>query len=431
MLAHEAGGGSRQAVRPRGRVLHTRTSGQLGHTHSAAPPAPSATIPTRYETSLFRQPAEREGFGSQARRFGDGSASDTPGPGTYTDPNSSSVLRDAPSIGKRGYGVGFASRTVRTGLVSALRARGLPGPGSYDMQAYRGIGTEARAVCRPFQQPKGGRVLRPDDAADENEQPPSPRRDDARRADGGGGHRSAFAGMAPRFARASAQTAGPGPGRYDVAAPQLASDVPSAAFRPASVRPPQSSASGRRPPALGELLGEPRARTAQRGVSAGSQRPSPSARAVAPSAAFRVGFTVRRHAAAAPRARALRGAPMRLSLGSAALLRGRAADPARLFYARPPRAQDRFGRPRERLSKDTAVQPGPGAYDVLGAPDRQGKHTFGAREEAAPLPSATFLSATGQERHAGGGAPLRRCPCLACAALRSAPLPLPGVLLQR
>lgn len=122
---------------------------------------------------------------------------------------------------------------------------------------------------------------------------------------------------------------------------------------------------------------------------------------------------------------------MRLGLGSAAPLRRRAADPARLFYARPPRAQDRFGRPRERLSKDTAAQPGPGAYDVLGAPDRQGKHTFGAREEAAPLPSATFLSATGRERHAGGGAPLRRCPCLACAVLRSAPLPLPGVLPQR
>ncbi|KAG8461268.1 hypothetical protein KFE25_002457 [Diacronema lutheri] len=388
----------RQAGRSlnRGQILRTRTSGQLGRTHPAAPPPPSATIPSKYETVLFGPKKEREGFGSQASRFGGETVNDNPGPGTYAM-HASTVLRDAPSIGKRGYGNGFASRTKRSSAPSAART---PGPGNYDVHTYRAVGSDVRAISRPFAQPKGGRALRPDGATDADEQTPGPGaynlgrhldshsmrdgyaaptiagRVDA--GDGHAGHRSVFASMAPRFANAAASDVRPGPGAYD-ASPTSGSlgarsggGMPTSAFRSGVSRTSPRNAAARAPPPE-EALGIHRAPGAGAGAGAcagarashGAQGtpgpghyspPEANARAVigGPSPAFRAGIT------------------------------------------------DRFGRPTERLSRAAVDIPGPGAYDVRSAPDRQGKRTFAPAEEGAPISSSAFMSATRRERQSDG-----------------------------
>lgn len=450
----------RQAGRSlnRGQILRTRTSGQLGRTHPAAPPPPSATIPSKYETVLFGPKKEREGFGSQASRFGGETVNDNPGPGTYAM-HASTVLRDAPSIGKRGYGNGFASRTKRSSAPSAART---PGPGNYDVHTYRAVGSDVRAISRPFAQPKGGRALRPDGATDADEQTPGPGaynlgrhldshsmrdgyaaptiagRVDA--GDGHAGHRSVFASMAPRFANAAASDVRPGPGAYD-ASPTSGSlgarsggGMPTSAFRSGVSRTSPRNAAARAPPPE-EALGIHRAPGAGAGAGAcagarashGAQGtpgpghyspPEANARAVigGPSPAFRAGITVRA-ARSARHARPQRRCRPRPSNR----LQAPSADRAR--HA-PWRAQDRFGRPTERLSRAAVDIPGPGAYDVRSAPDRQGKRTFAPAEEGAPISSSAFMSATRRERQSDGArAPpprAARCaPRAVCARARA------------
>lgn len=304
----------RQAGRSlRGKILHTRTSGQLGVTHPSAPPQPSATIPSKYETVLYAQPKERTGFGSQASRFAAEAVNDNPGPGTYASGIGSNLLRDAPSIGKRGYGNGFASRTKRSGFVGAPGARGIPGPGQvsaaafpspkacaprsarppadvsfvaharsplpplcasqqYNVNSYRATGSDVRAISRPFQKPKGGRALRPDGAGADNAQTPGPGAYDLTRhtdplggalSPGHAGHRSVFASKAPRFVNAlSSFETRPGPGSYETAtesslSTRVSATMPSAAFRSGLSRTAARNAGARAPP-IEEVLGVPR-----------------------------------------------------------------------------------------------------------------------------------------------------------------------------
>jgi hypothetical protein len=220
-----------------GQILRGGTAGQLGRSLPGA--LPPATIPSKYETVLFGAPKEREGFGSQTSRFGAELVNDNPGPGAYLAPGST-VLWDAPSIGKRGYGNGFASRTKRDDRVPATHRT--PGPGNYEVQKYKATGSDARAVQRPFAQPKGGRALRPDGADGTTPGPGSynlgrhldvhaPEQGYAAPTIGGGrvdqgagerhgGHRFS-ASQAPRFRSVSAYDIRPGPGAYDTASAQV------------------------------------------------------------------------------------------------------------------------------------------------------------------------------------------------------------------
>jgi hypothetical protein len=262
----------RQAGRsiPRGSIVHARTAGQLNRTHALTAAGTGATIPSKYETVLFGAAKAREGFGSQASRFAAELVNDNPGPGTYSTLGST-VIRDAPSIGKRGYGNGFASRTKRGGLPGSAPARTGPGPGNYDVQNYKATGTDARTVSRPFAPMKGGRALRPDGAVAETPGPGTYNlgrhmdvhaRDEGYSAptiagrldpgDGHGGHRSVFASKAPRFCERSASDVRPGPGAYDPAKAIALREatknaVPSAAFRSGLSRTSPRNAAARAP----------------------------------------------------------------------------------------------------------------------------------------------------------------------------------------
>ncbi|KAI9342576.1 hypothetical protein BDR26DRAFT_859199 [Obelidium mucronatum] len=71
------------------------------------------SIPTRFQTFHFDD-NEEKGFNSTAPRF-NGPMDELPGPGYYNrkDRDSEFVMLDPTSLSKRGYGVGFASKTRR------------------------------------------------------------------------------------------------------------------------------------------------------------------------------------------------------------------------------------------------------------------------------------------------------------------------------
>jgi hypothetical protein len=318
----------RQVGRGRAGVL-TRggTAGQLRRGELAfAPPPQTATIPSKYETVLFGGGAQaqkaREGFGSQASRFAGEAVNDNPGPGAYAE-TPSSLNRDAPSIGKRGYGNGFASRTQRPGVPGSAPARSQgPGPGSYDVSAYKATGADTRAMARPFAADKGGRALRPDGLTDES---PGPARyklgrafDDATAAreqgyavpaisgrvdavGGGTSYRSVFAGKGPRFHAPKPSELQPGPGAYNLAptdggfaAPGRAS-LPSAAFRSGVSRTAERNGSARPPPREQALGIAPPPAVSQPASASAAAAESARHDAANPSPAFIVGITVTSH----------------------------------------------------------------------------------------------------------------------------------------
>lgn len=401
----------RQAGRSvrKGQIHHTRTAGQLGRTHPAATPLASATIPSKYETVLFGEPREREGFGSQASRFATEAVNENPGPGTYSTAVSS-VLRDAPSIGKRGYGNGFASRTSRSKLPGAAAAATAPGPGAYEVQAYKATGTDVTSVTRPFAASKGGRAMRPDGAdetvtpgpgtynvgrlldvhspAEHFSAPAASGRVEAADAGAQRAYRSVFASQAPRFRAASASDASrPGPGAYDpraifgtVGPGANQSTGPSAAFRSGLSRTAPRNAAARPPPredvlkiarsgaavGVGGVVSEPPGAGGVRAAQESPGGPGPGAYGV--------------------------GAGSELTRG--------AAGPSSAFREG---LTDRFGQPTERRSRQPQTLPGPGSYDVLAAPDRGGSRTFPPAESGAPVSSAVFMSGTRRDAALGGG----------------------------
>jgi len=93
------------------------------------------TIPSRYETTIYRGVREVKGFGSHSLRFDKDSIVDVPGPGNYSSQKSfHQDSSDSTSWGIRGTG-GFASRSRRFGSRSMPQmpapGRGAPGPGAY------------------------------------------------------------------------------------------------------------------------------------------------------------------------------------------------------------------------------------------------------------------------------------------------------------
>jgi hypothetical protein len=99
---------------------------------------PSRTMPTKpsipgkYETTLFRNAQEKEGFGGRVVRFQD-AQKDIPGPGVYHNVKHHSLVRHSDSLSRKGYGAGFVSQDRRFVLERDLAwKQQLPGPANYD-----------------------------------------------------------------------------------------------------------------------------------------------------------------------------------------------------------------------------------------------------------------------------------------------------------
>lgn len=94
-------------------------------------PTPSS-IPSQYETTLYRDNRESKGFSSRASRFAAIRAGEVPGPGSYTNGlDNRQVVKDpAACVGKRGANA-FASRIPRLDP----KVPGAPtGPGDYEVE---------------------------------------------------------------------------------------------------------------------------------------------------------------------------------------------------------------------------------------------------------------------------------------------------------
>eukprot|EP00434_Breviolum_minutum_P022297 symbB.v1.2.019674.t1/scaffold1618.1/size109259/8 len=90
------------------------------------PPTPSS-VPTKYQTVLYRNNRESKGFACNAPRFPTARAELVPGPGTYTGDE---PLDGGAPEAIRGRGP-FASRTPRLPHPSKLHGYVPPGPGTY------------------------------------------------------------------------------------------------------------------------------------------------------------------------------------------------------------------------------------------------------------------------------------------------------------
>ncbi|TMW64345.1 hypothetical protein Poli38472_012967 [Pythium oligandrum] len=131
------------------RQVGTRTGGAVirgAVVRRQPPPDPStrvASIPSKYETLLHRDPNERDAFGNRTQRF-HASENDQPGPGSYYKPPSMvRTTTDSGSVSRLGYSTGFVSKSKRF----SDRVRDVaPGPGQY----------QDTRVDRKFQNKKHG-----------------------------------------------------------------------------------------------------------------------------------------------------------------------------------------------------------------------------------------------------------------------------------
>ena len=96
--------------------------------------ARTASIPSKFETTLLKANREQNGFGNRTHRFRD-SANDLPGPGHYKPKNQPLVRdpQDCPGTSQKGYGA-FVSRTDRFTNHFEVRAASLPAPGQYKLK---------------------------------------------------------------------------------------------------------------------------------------------------------------------------------------------------------------------------------------------------------------------------------------------------------
>ena len=112
-----------------------RLRAQLAKRKNTAPKrARTASIPSKFETTLLQANREKNGFGNRTHRFRD-SANDLPGPGHYRPKNLPLVRdpQDCPGTSQKGYGA-FVSRTDRFTNHFEVRAASLPAPGQYRLK---------------------------------------------------------------------------------------------------------------------------------------------------------------------------------------------------------------------------------------------------------------------------------------------------------
>ncbi|XP_071964528.1 O(6)-methylguanine-induced apoptosis 2-like [Antedon mediterranea] len=105
---------------------YRRLSGhiQSGRIHKGSGiSAATSSIPSKYQTIVVPN-NDKKGFGSQSKRFShEKDVNENPGPGSYV--SHGRATSDKSSYSKKGYGVGFVSKTRRN-----VRNKGTPGPGS-------------------------------------------------------------------------------------------------------------------------------------------------------------------------------------------------------------------------------------------------------------------------------------------------------------
>jgi len=106
---------------------------RLPRTRNTSRPSPS-TIPAKFETVLYKDNAEKTGFGRQTTRFTDTRSEEQPGPGAYISSDDATCVAldgGVGSVGCRGSNA-FATRAPR---LERHRTAGAPGPGAYSARS--------------------------------------------------------------------------------------------------------------------------------------------------------------------------------------------------------------------------------------------------------------------------------------------------------
>ena len=114
----------------------TIASGQAGGDRRALVKRTTASIPSKFETTLHTGVRELNAFGNRTYRF-HVDENENPGPGSY-QPTRGTMIRSADtcgSVSRKGFGVGFVSKSLRFNDQSALEAAE-PGPGQYETRAH-------------------------------------------------------------------------------------------------------------------------------------------------------------------------------------------------------------------------------------------------------------------------------------------------------
>ena len=107
-----------------------------------------ASMPSKFETVVYKQNGENKGFGSKAIRFQVPEPED-PGPGAYTNKHiMNPFLRRSESHSKKGFGNGFLSKVDRFELFNYLEYQ-KPGPASYQPAANQTPNTK-QSQSRPL-----------------------------------------------------------------------------------------------------------------------------------------------------------------------------------------------------------------------------------------------------------------------------------------
>eukprot|EP00741_Cyanophora_paradoxa_P000395 tig00000404_g386.t1 len=172
---------------------------------------PAATIPSKFETVLFTNNRERDGFGSTAHRFGQ-LENELPGPGTYVGPTPPPDTASLASLSKKGLGNGFASRTKRFTYENQgpIKPYTGPGPGAYDPTLPdQPASPTGAAPSAAFRGRTAASTFSRDRSPGPGEYDPTPLRKTAPVP-----ARSSFVSGTKRFEEHDALRTGPAPGEY-------------------------------------------------------------------------------------------------------------------------------------------------------------------------------------------------------------------------
>ena len=223
MSYRQAGKRMRGAVRKGPPPASTGGDQPPAHARRARVKRTTASIPSKFETTLHTGVRELNAFGNRTYRFRV-EENENPGPGSYRS-GRATLVRSADtcgSVSRKGYGVGFVSKSMRFTDNSALVAAE-PGPGQYETRPFLStVGTlRGRGSFAPPRHFDG--------ASSAKETPPGPGHYDpyttARRATAHDFRAKASSSFASRSRRGfDPQVDGPAPGAYD---PQMVTDLAS------------------------------------------------------------------------------------------------------------------------------------------------------------------------------------------------------------
>ncbi|DAZ96797.1 TPA: hypothetical protein N0F65_007058 [Lagenidium giganteum] len=121
-------------ARPSFRQVGTKPSGNVlrgaavPRHHTADTSSRICSIPSKYETVIYKEAIEKNAFGGRTQRFGD-TENELPGPGSYyKQPSLVRTVSDSGSVSRLGYSTGFVSKAKR---FNDRIKEVVPGPGEY------------------------------------------------------------------------------------------------------------------------------------------------------------------------------------------------------------------------------------------------------------------------------------------------------------